>query len=91
MNRGHTELARDSESFFSTLKNELVHHKKYHTREEASREIFVFIEGVYNRQRLHQSLGYLSPLEFERRFGGSSPDVHESRPDQSDPLFDIHI
>jgi len=60
-----------AESFFSTLKNELVHHQTYHTRDEASRESFSFIEGVYNRQRLHQSLGYLSPLEFERRLIGS--------------------
>lgn len=59
-----------AESFFSTLKNELVHHHRYHSREEASREIFAFIEGFYNRHRLHQSLGYLSPLEFERRIGG---------------------
>jgi len=56
-----------AESFFSTLKNELLHHQTYHTRDEASREIFAFIEGFYNRQRIHQSLGYLSPLEFERR------------------------
>ncbi len=60
-----------AESFFSTLKNELVHHQTYHTRDEASRDIFAFIEGFYNRQRLHQSLGYLSPLRFERRIGGS--------------------
>lgn len=60
-----------AESFFSTLKNELVHHHRYHTREEASREIFAFIEGFYNRQRRHQSLGYLSPLEFERRLNES--------------------
>jgi transposase InsO family protein len=60
-----------AESFFSTLKNELVHHQTYHTRDEASREIFAFIEGFYNRQRLHQSLAYLSPLEFERRSGDS--------------------
>ncbi len=60
-----------AESFFSTLKNELVHHQTYHTREEASRDIFAFIEGFYNRQRLHQSLGYVSPLEFERRLSGS--------------------
>lgn len=56
-----------AESFFSTLKNELIHHQTYHTRDEASREIFAFIEGFYNRQRLHQSLAYLSPLAFERR------------------------
>jgi transposase InsO family protein len=60
-----------AESFFSTLKNELIHHRIYHTRDEASREIFAFIEGFYNRQRLHQSLGYLSPLTFERQIGGS--------------------
>ena len=60
-----------AESFFSTLKNELVHHQTYHTRDEASREIFAFIEGFYNRQRLHQSLGYLSPLAFERQVGDS--------------------
>ena len=60
-----------AESFFSTLKNELIHHQTYHTRDEARREIFAFIEGFYNRQRLHQSLGYLSPLEFERQLGES--------------------
>ena len=56
-----------AESFFSTLKNELIHHRTYQTRDEASQDIFVFIEGFYNRQRLHQSLAYVSPLEFERR------------------------
>ena len=60
-----------AESFFSTLKNELIHHQTYHTRDEASREIFAFIEGYYNRQRLHQSLGYVSPLTFERRISES--------------------
>jgi transposase InsO family protein len=60
-----------AESLFSTLKNELIHHQTYHTRDEASREIFAFIEGFYNRQRLHQSLGYLGPLEFERRVSES--------------------
>lgn len=60
-----------AESFFSTLKNELVHHHTYHTRDEASREIFAFIEGFYNRHRLHQSLGYLSPMQFEQRVGES--------------------
>ncbi|MGH7146449.1 MAG: IS3 family transposase [Nitrospiraceae bacterium] len=56
-----------AESFFSTLKNELIHERTYQTRDEASQDIFAFIEGFYNRQRLHQSLGYLSPLDFERR------------------------
>jgi transposase InsO family protein len=53
------------ESFFSTLKNELIHDRDYHTRDEARTEIFEFIEVFYNRQRLHQSLGYVSPEAFE--------------------------
>lgn len=60
-----------SASFVSALKNELVYHPTYAMREEASREIFAFIEGFYNRQRLHQNLGYLSPLGLERRPGES--------------------
>lgn len=48
-----------AESFFSTLKNELLHHQTYHTRDEASREIFAFIEGFYSRHRLHPT-GYVS-------------------------------
>jgi putative transposase len=50
------------ESFFSTLKNELVHDRDYHTRDEARAEVFEFIEVFSNRQRLHQSLGYVSPV-----------------------------
>ena len=53
------------ESFFSTLKNELVHERDYHTRDEAQAEVFEFIEVFYNRQRLHQTLGYVSPVQFE--------------------------
>jgi putative transposase len=53
------------ESFFSTLKNELVHEWEYHTREEAQAEVFEFIEVFYNRQRLHQTLGYVSPVQLE--------------------------
>ena len=53
------------ESFWSTLKTELVHHEHYATREEARRSIFEYIEVFYNRQRLHSSLGYVSPEAFE--------------------------
>jgi putative transposase len=53
------------ESFWSTLKTELVHHKHYATREEARSSIFEYIEVFYNRQRLHSSLGYVSPEAFE--------------------------
>ena len=53
------------ESFFSTLKNELVHDHAFHTREDAQAAVFEFIEVFYNRQRLHQTLGYVSPMQFE--------------------------
>ncbi len=56
------------ESFFHTLKTELTHHRRYQTREEARRDIFEYIEVFYNRQRLHSSLGYKSPAEFESEF-----------------------
>ena len=53
------------ESFWSTLKNELVHHERYETREQARASIFEYIEVFYNRQRLHSSIGYQSPEAFE--------------------------
>jgi transposase InsO family protein len=53
------------ESFFHTLKTELVVHENYRTREEARASLFDYIEAFYNRQRSHSSLGYCSPLEFE--------------------------
>lgn len=53
------------ESFFHTLKTELVHLNKFSTRQEAKRAIFEYIEGFYNRKRLHSTLGYLSPEAFE--------------------------
>jgi putative transposase len=53
------------ESFFHTLKTELVHHRQYETRAEAQRDIFAFIEGFYNRTRLHSSIGYITPIEME--------------------------
>jgi len=53
------------ESFFHTLKTELVHHRDYLTRDEARHDIFEYIEVFYNRQRSHSTLGYLSPAQFE--------------------------
>src|SRR5512139_1276582 len=56
------------ESFWGTLKSELVHHSRYKTREEAIREITEYIEVFYNRQRRQARLGYLSPAHYERQF-----------------------
>ncbi len=53
------------ESFFATLETELLDRRSFHTRIEARQEIFTFLESWYNRRRRHQSLGYLSPVEFE--------------------------
>jgi transposase InsO family protein len=53
------------ESFWATLKTELVHHEHYATRDQARRSIFEYIEVFYNRKRLHSSLGYVSPETFE--------------------------
>lgn len=60
------------ESFFSTLKMELVHERRYRTREEARMEVFEFIEVWYNRERLHSSLGYLSPVAYEAQMASQS-------------------
>jgi putative transposase len=57
-----------TESFFSTAKRELTHHESYASREEARRSLFEYIEVFYNRQRLHSTLGYRSPAQFEVRF-----------------------
>jgi transposase InsO family protein len=53
------------ESFWATLKTELVHHNTYATREQARQSIFEYVEVFYNRRRLHSSLGYVSPESFE--------------------------
>lgn len=55
-----------AESFFHTLKEELVHDKNYTNRREARQSIFEYIELYYNRQRLHSYLGYEAPLKYER-------------------------
>jgi len=60
------------ESFFATLKCELIHHAHYHTRDEARHSIVAYIEGFYNATRRHSALGYLCPLEFERQAAGAS-------------------
>lgn len=56
-----------AESFFHTLKTELIHHEIYHTKEQAKRSIFEYIEVFYNRERSHSANNNLSPVEFEER------------------------
>lgn len=54
-----------AESFFATLKKELIYRKKYKTKEEARKSIFEFIEVWYNRNRIHSSIGYMTPVQYE--------------------------
>ena len=56
------------ESFFSRLKSDRVRGRSYHSREEATRDIVDYIEMYYNSNRLHSSLGYVSPKKFEQRW-----------------------
>ena len=56
-----------AESFFHTLKTELVNFEKYETRSEARRSIFEYLEIYYNKQRRHSAIKYYSPVEFENR------------------------
>ena len=56
------------ESFWGTLKSELVHHRRCRSRQEAIREISEYIEVFYNRQRRQARLGYLSPVAYEQKF-----------------------
>ena len=55
-----------AESFFHTLKTELIHHIKFQTREKAKQTIFEYIEVFYNRKRIHSANDYLSPAEYEK-------------------------
>jgi len=66
--RGNCYDNAPMESFWSILKQELVHHRHYHTRREAMAEIREYIEVFYNRQRLQAGLGYLSPAAFIQKY-----------------------
>ena len=57
------------ESFFSSLKTERTGNKTYRTRDEARADVFDYIERFYNAKRRHSTIGYLSPMEFERKAG----------------------
>ena len=62
-----------AESFFATLKTERVHRRSYRTPTEAANDLFAWIEGRYNTRRRHSSIGYLSPVTFERRHWPHTP------------------
>lgn len=55
-----------AESFFKTLKTEMVYHRKFETRTQAKLEVFDYIEAWYNRKRRHSSLGYMTPVQVEQ-------------------------
>jgi putative transposase len=55
------------ESFFGTLKTELVHHGEYPNRDAARRDLFAYVEGYYNRQRRHSAIGYITPEQAEAK------------------------
>ncbi len=68
------------ESFFATLKRELISRRRFRTRREARREIFDYIEGLYSTRRLHSSLGYASPVEYEARGGAGASSGRVEKP-----------
>jgi len=66
--RGNCYDNAPMESFWGTLKQELVHHRHYLSRTEAMREIREYIEVFYNRQRIQERLGYLSPVRYAQQY-----------------------
>ena len=54
------------ESWFATLKEELIHRQSWATKAQVRRAVFEFVEVFYNRQRLHSSLNYMTPVEYEQ-------------------------
>ena len=56
-----------AESFFSSLKLELIHRQSWATRAQVRRAVVDYIEVFFNRRRLHSSLGFLTPVEYEAR------------------------
>ncbi|MFC3018036.1 IS3 family transposase, partial [Virgibacillus litoralis] len=55
-------------SFFSILKKELLQGKRFQTKQEAYTELYRYIEFFYNRKRIHGSIGYLSPVQYEQQY-----------------------
>ena len=68
-----------AESFFHTLKTELIYMEEYDTHEAAQTAVFEYIEVFYNRQRCHSANGYLAPLAYEQTLKASAPMCPEKR------------
>ena len=66
MGKGNPRTTRGTESFFSTLKAECVERRDFHSPDEARACVVEYLEVFDNRQRLHSSLGYRSPMAFEQ-------------------------
>jgi putative transposase len=64
-----------AESFFGTLKNELIYRQTWRSRKEAREAVYEYIEVFYNRQRRHSTLGHVSPVEFERNHTEEAAEV----------------
>ena len=75
-----------AESFFASLECEVLDRNHFHTREDARRAIFSWIEGWYNTHRRHSSIGYVSPVEFERRFSTKNPPCSNEAAGGESPL-----
>lgn len=65
------------ESFFASLEKDLLRRHSFRTRQEARTEVFDYIEVFYNRERLHSTLGYRSPEEYERDYERNERQQHE--------------
>ena len=76
--RGNCYDNAQAESFFSRFKAELMENGVFEDFEQARTEIFSYIEGYYNRVRLHSSLGYKSPIELEQELQNKSGESKDS-------------
>jgi hypothetical protein len=68
------------ESFFATLECELLDRRRFKTQAEARSAVFEFVEGFYNPRRRHSSIGYLSPVDYERRHHATAVDPDARQP-----------
>lgn len=73
--RGNCHDNAPAESFFASLKSDLVRGRRFATHAEARAALFDYIEAFYNRRRRHSSLGYLTPVEYEQRHHASRPEL----------------